>query len=465
MPITHSSQIETSISRLPQTAYGTPRTNADDFRRIINESPTVASKSLAFEDDAAYENGTDLAVETWATTADTGIDLSPRLNFQDIGYQLHRHFGAVSTSGPDGGLYTHVFSPQSMNTSRQKPASTFLKKYGGLRLEMLPDMVSTALSITGGKTGRLATAQSFIGSGNYTKNPAGYASPALTTDREYAHAGQATVRMAQSGVGTRQAETATATGSVTTNGNINVTVTAAGLTGTPILVPVAVISGDTASVWAGKVRTALRANSVIRSFMEVTGSGTSIIGTKWLKEANDAGFNIAIANNGTGVTDAASSANTTAGVVGVSQNYSCLLESWAWQFNDPTADDGYRQCSPYVTAGDPNSGVMRSEYLTGARDYTFTFSARDDGNDNTETWMRVGTVLEIDVPIVGIEVNDYSLRMQHSRARIIQANPITNAGGDFIGVDGVARLLASAAGDGSIPFTATLVNNIASYTV
>jgi hypothetical protein len=463
MPVTHASQIETSVSRLPQSAYGTPRASGDEYWRVVNESPTVASKSLNFEDDAGYENGSDLAVETWATTADTGIETNPRFNFRDIGLHLHRALGGYSVSGPDGGLYTHVFTPQSMNTSRQLPASTFLKKYGGLRLEMLPDMVSSAFSISGGKMGRIATSHTFVGSGNYSKNPASYVSAAMASNLEYAHGGQATVRMSQSGVGTRQVETATAVGTASSTTNLNVIITASGLTGSPLTIPVAVATGDTAAVWAAKVRTALRANTVVRSMFEVTGSSTAIVLTKWLKEANDGTLNIEIAPLSSGVTAAPTSTNTTAGVVGVSQNYSCLLESWGLQLNNPTADDGYRQCSPYIIAGDPNSGVIRSEYLVGARDYTFNFSARDDGTDKTEDWMRAGTYLDLDIPIVGIEANDFSLRIQHTRARIIQANPITNAGGDFIGVDGVAKLHASATGDGSIPLTATLVNNIPSY--
>jgi hypothetical protein len=396
--------------------------------------------------------------------ADTGIEINPKLNFQDIGIQLHRALGGYAVSGPDGGLYTHTFTPQSMNTSRQLPASTFLKKYGGLRLEMLPDMVTSNLTITGSKTGRLSTSQSFVGSGDYEKDPSGYTSPAITSDREYAYGGQATVRLSESGVGTRQVETATAVGAVVSNGTINVTVTGAGLTGSPILVPVAVTALDAVSVWAGKVRTALRANAVINAFAEITGATSSIILTKRLKEANDATLNIEIAANGTGVTDAPTSTNTTAGVAGTGKNYSCLLESWSLVLNNPTADDGYRQCSPYVTAGIPESGQTRSEYLVGAREYSFNFSARDDGSDNTETWLRAGTIVDLDIPIIGIEANDQSLRFSHTRGRVVQANPITNAGGDFIGVDGVVRLLASAAGDGSIPFTAVLVNTTPSYT-
>lgn len=463
MALTHSSQIETSISRLRQTDYLTARLAGADYRRIISETVGVASKTMAFEDDAAYENGSDLAIDTWATTADSGIDINPKLNFQDIGYQLDRALGGYAVSGPDGGLYTHTFTPQSMNTSRQLPASTFLKKYGGLRLEMLPSMVCTSLVISGGKMGRLSTAQSFIGSGYFEKDPASYTSPALTSDREYAYASQASIRLSESSVGTRQVETATAAGTATTPGFAQLTLTAAGLTGSPITVNAGIVGTENASAQGATYRTALRANAVIASMFEITGSGANIILTKRLKEANDATLNLAIAANGTGITDVASSANTTAGVAGTGQNYSCDLESWSLNINNPTADDGYRVCSTYIIAGNPQSGQIRHEYLTGARDYTFTFQARDTGTDNSETWLRAGTIVDLDVPIVGIEANDFSLRISHTRARVIQANPITNAGGDFIGVDGVVRLLAAAAGDGSIPLTCTLINNVASY--
>ena len=462
--ITHPSQIETAISRLPQTAYGTPRAAGDDYRRIISESVGVATEGLNFEDDAGYENGSDLAVDTWATTAETSIDISPKLNFQDIGYQLHRALGGYAVSGPDGGLYTHVFTPQSMNTSRQLPASTFLKKYGGLRLMMYPDMVSSNLTISSGKMGRISTAQSFIGSGDREKDPASYVSPAITDDREYAYAAQGSVRLSESGVGTRQVETATVAGSITGDGTVIVTITAAGLTGSPLAIPVTVTNLDTASAVASKIRTALKANTVVNAMFEITGPvAAAVTLTKRLKEADDATLNIAIDNGtATGLTPAPTSVDTTAGVAGTSQNYSCLLESWSISLNNPTVDDGYRICSPFVVAGDPMSGQTRSEYFVGAREYTMSFSARDDGNDNTEDWLRVGTILDVDIPIIGIEANDHSLRIQHTRARVIQAQPITDAGG-FIGIDGQIRLLAGAAGDGSIPLSFTLVNDVASY--
>ena len=61
---THISSIETSISRLNETAYGTARASGDDYRRILNDAQTVATREIATQNDAGYDNGSDLPSET-----------------------------------------------------------------------------------------------------------------------------------------------------------------------------------------------------------------------------------------------------------------------------------------------------------------------------------------------------------------------------------------------------------------
>jgi len=123
--------------------------------------------------------------------------------------------------------------------------------------------------------------------------------------------------------GTAQVETATAAGTITASGNASVTITSAGMTGSPLTISVPVVLGDTASVWAGKVRTALAANTTIAARFTVTGTTTAIsltrlsatVGGLPIRSANDATLNIALANGTcTGITAAPTSANTTAGV-------------------------------------------------------------------------------------------------------------------------------------------------------
>jgi hypothetical protein len=126
--------------------------------------------------------------------------------------------------------------------------------------------------------------------------------------------------------GSAQVETAIASGTITGSGNASVTVTAAGMTGSPKTISVAVVSSDTASVWGGKVRTALAADTDVASMFDVSGTGSSIVLTKKptvivsagvstnIFPATDSTLNIALANGTcTGISAAPTSANTNAG--------------------------------------------------------------------------------------------------------------------------------------------------------
>ena len=127
--------------------------------------------------------------------------------------------------------------------------------------------------------------------------------------------------------GAAQVETATAAGTASAAGNVTTTVTSAGMAGSPLAITTAILSGDTPTVWAGKVRTSLAANAVIAARFDVSGTTTSIILTRKpsavlaadnetvnLFLATDATLNIALAGPA-GVTTAATSANTVAGTV------------------------------------------------------------------------------------------------------------------------------------------------------
>lgn len=128
--------------------------------------------------------------------------------------------------------------------------------------------------------------------------------------------------------GVAQVETATAAGTASASGDVTVTVTSAGMTGSPLAITVPILSGDTPTVWAGKVRTALAANATIAARFTISGATTAIILTRKpgqvltdgvntvnLFVATDATLNVAIAAGTTGITAAATSANTTAGTV------------------------------------------------------------------------------------------------------------------------------------------------------
>lgn len=129
---------------------------------------------------------------------------------------------------------------------------------------------------------------------------------------------------------TQQVETLTVTAGATGNGNITVTVTSAWMAGSPLAVTVAVLAGDTAAVVAGKIRTALNADSRVTAIYTVSGASTAVILTDNLYRANDASLKVEITNaGGTGV-NLDTSANTTAGVAGFKLTGSVTINA-----NDP----------------------------------------------------------------------------------------------------------------------------------
>jgi hypothetical protein len=131
-----------------------------------------------------------------------------------------------------------------------------------------------------------------------------------------------------------QVETATAAGTVTTGGNAAVTVTSA-LFEEDIVLAVPVELDDAANDIAAAIRTALAANADIAAHFTVSGESAAVILTAKVPAANDTTLNIAIADGtgegaSVGVTTAANSANTTAGVP-----YDQISVGWGDKFGLP----------------------------------------------------------------------------------------------------------------------------------
>lgn len=128
------------------------------------------------------------------------------------------------------------------------------------------------------------------------------------------------------GITTAASSANTTAGVAAGTGNAEVVVTAAVIPTSPVTVSVAVTAGDTAATWAGKVRTALNATSAITDYFTVSGSNESIVLTAITPAANDATLNISLDNDTcTGITTAASSANTTAGSITTGTAGSAIL--------------------------------------------------------------------------------------------------------------------------------------------
>ncbi len=117
------------------------------------------------------------------------------------------------------------------------------------------------------------------------------------------------------GLTTEASSADTTAGVAPGTGNATVVTTASGVSGTPITTSVAVVAGDVAATWAGKVRTALGNDANITALYTVGGSSATISLTRILPATNDSTLNINLDNGTcTGITTAASSANSTAGV-------------------------------------------------------------------------------------------------------------------------------------------------------
>lgn len=151
----------------------------------------------------------------------------------------------------------------------------------------------------------------------------------------------------------QQAAVVTVSGSVTGSGNAAVTVTAAGMPTQNLAV--AVLNGDSAADAAGKMRTALNANAVVKNFFTVGGSGADIRLTTKTARANDLTLGITVgAGSSTGLATVASVIET-AGVAGpryaaarkyfpfeqvVSAMQSALDETWVTGEDDSLTGDG-----------------------------------------------------------------------------------------------------------------------------
>lgn len=115
--------------------------------------------------------------------------------------------------------------------------------------------------------------------------------------------------------GVRQVEEATVVGTIVDAGNAEVIITAAGMTGSPKTIPVAVDTDDDAIAVAGKIRAELNLDSDVTDFFAIGGMNTVVRLTAKAAAANDATMNLSIDNDTcTGLTAAPTSHNTTQGV-------------------------------------------------------------------------------------------------------------------------------------------------------
>jgi hypothetical protein len=116
-------------------------------------------------------------------------------------------------------------------------------------------------------------------------------------------------------MGTRQVETATGVGTIGTSGVIRYTITSAAADISPWILDDNVTSGETPSVWIQRAVDRINRSNEICNYYAASRSGNNLILTRKSPYAgNDSTLNISIVQtSGTGVTNAPTSVNTTAG--------------------------------------------------------------------------------------------------------------------------------------------------------
>lgn len=242
---------------------------------------------------------------------------------------------------------------------------------------------------------------------------AGGTGTAITLTRNAAAANDGTLNISlatgtATGI-TTAASSANTTAGVAADGNGlgKVVVTAAGLAGSPLTVKFSVAAGDTAALWAAKARAALLRVAAITDFFDVSGSTTAIVLTRKGEGANDGTLNIALDNDtSTGITTAATSANTTAGVAGGAGNATVVITSAALTGSPLTVSvpvcagdtasivagkirdklntieaivgDGFNEASRIFTVGGSGATVSLERFIVAANDSSLNISV-DNG--------------------------------------------------------------------------------------
>lgn len=239
--------------------------------------------------------------------------------------------------------------------------------------------------------------------------------------------------------GHHQVETILAVGDSVRDGSVTVTVTGADFASAPVVLEVPVLAGDSADVWAEKVRAALAADAVVTGNYQVAGSGNQISLVRKVAAANDATLNLALANGATspGITADATSENA---VPGVFPFYAGAI----------SGEISVRKTGPEsltLSGTHTHSGtttVSQGKLIfnathSGGGDYSIAAGATLAGSGSTTSKVQVGGVLSPgDDPGLGsIRCGDLSLG---DGAKLVLNINTTEIAADYLRVDGNVSL-------------------------
>jgi|SRR5882672_262703 len=314
MPDFLTQDIELFISTR-EGAFNTPVTVGTNYDRATTQSPAVYIPEPEFSNDAgragnASEFATGRCLRRFLPET---IGITDRANFGLYGKLAMRCVGGAPLAPVTLVAVTafqHAANMLPKSAGLQLPSFNAVTAVGGASF-LWPGVVVDSFAMSQQGDDDVQVQFSLVGSGKHRR-------PHL--------------------IGVQQVETATAVGTIGTSGNATVIVTAAGMSGSPRTVSVAVTSTDTATVWAGKVRAALTADPIVNGFFVVSGATTAVILTARATAPNDTTMNLSLDNGTcTGITPALTSANTTAGsyTLPAAPAFACLNAQPFLQYTDP----------------------------------------------------------------------------------------------------------------------------------
>lgn len=144
------------------------------------------------------------------------------------------------------------------------------------------------------------------------------------------------------------------------------------------------------------------------------------------------------------------------------------LNTWAFGIaNNLLKEEGYRPgAAQFHVSGNPDSGVVRAECLSGGRDYTAEFTARFASQSHELAALRDQRRLSFLIELIGKSISgEYNHKLTIEATRVAYETVELGESNGLVTVSVRPKLLADpTAGAAGRPVLITLINTTASYT-
>jgi hypothetical protein len=170
MPVTHGSQVISGLTRIPESAYGSPTADGvGNFVRLLLTERSMAKHTPGIKNNKGYANGSMFPNEQWIINNDIDRTLPFELSFNQLGRYLYLMNGADTISTPTGftaaGAKRHTFQLMSLASSRQLPPYGLVEQSGSNRDRYLVSVVGEKFHLEGKGTDRVSGSIAVRGSG------------------------------------------------------------------------------------------------------------------------------------------------------------------------------------------------------------------------------------------------------------------------------------------------------------